>query len=163
KDVSQIRPLIPPPGCALLITSRRRLSLPGMHSIELKVLLSPEAEQLLLAICPRIGESASELARLCGYLPLALRISASLLMVRDYVVEQWSEPEAIFDLHIRYARYYGHVANRAQTLVLEGDESVAAGLHLFDTEWMHIDTGWSWVQSQEQSEVISALLMEYAD
>ncbi|PLS67381.1 MAG: hypothetical protein CV045_13925 [Cyanobacteria bacterium M5B4] len=38
-----------------------------------------DAEALLLAMCPRIGDHAPELARRCGYLPLTLRVSAALL------------------------------------------------------------------------------------
>jgi tetratricopeptide (TPR) repeat protein len=78
-DAAQVRPLLPPQGCALLVTSRQRFSLPGMAMIDLGTLPPEDAERLLLEICPRIGEHASELAKLCGELPLALRISASLL------------------------------------------------------------------------------------
>ena len=38
-----------------------------------------DAEALLLAICPRMGSSAPELAQACRSLPLALRLSAALL------------------------------------------------------------------------------------
>jgi hypothetical protein len=79
KDAAQVRPLLPPSGCALLLTSRNRFSLPGMVALDLGTLSPEEAERLLLEICPRIGDQVSELAKLCGYLPLALRISASLL------------------------------------------------------------------------------------
>lgn len=78
-DAAQVRPLLPPPGSALLLTSRQRFSLPGMQTIDLGVLPEGDATWLLRAICPRIRDDASDLARLCGYLPLALRISASLL------------------------------------------------------------------------------------
>ena len=83
KDAVQVRSLIPPPGCALLVTSRNRFSLPGMMAIDLGALPAAEAEGLLLKICPRIGQSAGDLAKLCGYLPLALRVSASLLKEND--------------------------------------------------------------------------------
>ena len=79
RDAAQVRPLLPPIGCALLVTSRRRFSLPGMTALALGILSPEEAERLLLAICPRIGEAAPRLAQLCGYLPLALRVSAGLL------------------------------------------------------------------------------------
>jgi hypothetical protein len=79
RDAAQVRELLPPAGCALLVTSRNRFSLPGMAALDLGVLPPEEAEKLLLEICPRIGEQAPGLARLCGYLPLALRISAGLL------------------------------------------------------------------------------------
>jgi hypothetical protein len=79
KDAAQVRRLLPPAGCALLVTSRNRFSLPGMAAIYLGMLPPDEAEKLLLKICPRIGAHAGELAKLCGYLPLALRVSAGVL------------------------------------------------------------------------------------
>jgi tetratricopeptide (TPR) repeat protein len=93
RDAAQVRLLMPPAGCALLITSRNRFSLPGMATLDLGVLPPEEAKKLLLEICPRIGEHAPQLARLCGYLPLALRISAGLLETNDtrdvtYYLEQ---------------------------------------------------------------------------
>ncbi|NJL06693.1 MAG: hypothetical protein HC911_17685, partial [Chloroflexaceae bacterium] len=79
RDEKQTRPLLPPAGCALIVTSRHSFTLPGMRRFDLDTLDPADAEHLLLAICPRIGDAAPELARLCGYLPLALRVSASLL------------------------------------------------------------------------------------
>jgi hypothetical protein len=83
RDASQVRPLLPPAGCALLITSRQRFTLPGMTALDLETLSPEEAEQLLRDICPRIGNHASQLAQLCGYLPLALRVSAGVLANDD--------------------------------------------------------------------------------
>ena len=74
---------MPPQGCALLVTSRNRFGLPGMTTLDLGTLPSEEAEALLLEICPRIGEHAGALANQCGYLALALRVSASLLASRQ--------------------------------------------------------------------------------
>src|SRR5262249_2675314 len=37
KDAAQVRPLLPPPGCALLITSRQRFVLPGMYALDLDI------------------------------------------------------------------------------------------------------------------------------
>jgi DNA-directed RNA polymerase specialized sigma24 family protein len=82
-DAQQARPLMPPAGCALLITSRHRFVLPGMTTLDLRTLPPADAERLVIDICPRIGGQAAELARLCGYLPLALRVSASLLATND--------------------------------------------------------------------------------
>jgi len=79
KDAAQAQPLLPPVGCALLVTSRARFRLPGAVVLDLRVLPPPEAESLLITIWPHIDAAAAELAQLCGYLPLALRISASLL------------------------------------------------------------------------------------
>lgn len=75
----QIIPLMPPPGSALLITSRKRFTIPGMKAINLGIFPPKQAKVFLLKICPRIGKHAARLAKLCGYLPLALRVSAGLL------------------------------------------------------------------------------------
>ncbi|MDQ2808953.1 MAG: tetratricopeptide repeat protein, partial [Chloroflexota bacterium] len=80
--VAQVKPLLPPPGSALLVTSRQRFALPGANGpadVDLAGLPPADAATLLQTICPRIGDQAAALAKLCGCLPLALRISASLL------------------------------------------------------------------------------------
>ncbi|HEX5709324.1 MAG TPA: tetratricopeptide repeat protein, partial [Pyrinomonadaceae bacterium] len=78
----QVEPLIPPDTCLLLVTSRRRFSLPGLFDKDLDRLSPDEARALLLKIAPRIAEHADEIARLCGQLPLALRLAASALAER---------------------------------------------------------------------------------
>jgi len=83
RDAAQVRPLLPPAGCALLVTSRNTFNLPKMQRLDLGLLTEAEAVALLLDICPRIGEHAPVLAKLCGYLPLALRVSADLLATDD--------------------------------------------------------------------------------
>ena len=79
----QVQPLVPPGSCALLVTSRRRFRLPGMHTLDLNVLDEDESRELLCAIAPRISdECAVEIAELCGRLPLALELAASALAER---------------------------------------------------------------------------------
>ncbi|MCK9441680.1 MAG: tetratricopeptide repeat protein [Methanothrix sp.] len=97
-DDKQVLPLMPPMSCAILVTSRKKFTLPGMpETFALDTLKHSEAQDLLLKICPRIGSHAEELAKLCGYLPLALRAAASLLAVKsdlnpsDYLEELRSE------------------------------------------------------------------------
>jgi tetratricopeptide (TPR) repeat protein len=79
RNAAQVRPLLPPPGSGLLITGRQRFSLPGMAALDLGILPQSDAERMLVTICPQIGAGATQLARLCGALPLALRVSAGLL------------------------------------------------------------------------------------
>lgn len=80
RDAAQVQGLIPPAGSAVLITSRQRFSLPGMATLQLEQLDEEEAVSLLRTICPRLNDpEAALLARACGYLPLALRISGSIL------------------------------------------------------------------------------------
>ncbi|MGB8509465.1 MAG: DUF4062 domain-containing protein, partial [Pyrinomonadaceae bacterium] len=78
----QVEPLVPPASCVLLVTSRRHFQLPGLHPLSLDTLLPADARLLLLKIAPRITERADEIAHLCGYLPLALRLAASALAER---------------------------------------------------------------------------------
>lgn len=87
----QVEPLVPPEGCVLLVTSRQHFVLPGLFALDLETLPPEDAHQLLFKIAPRSGERADEIAKLCGYLPLALRLAASALAERvnlssaDYV------------------------------------------------------------------------------
>ena len=53
--------------------------MPGFKEMDLSTLKPTDARDLLLAIDGRIGDHADELARLCGYLPLALRAAGSIL------------------------------------------------------------------------------------
>ncbi len=91
KDAAQVAPLIPPAGCVLLVTSRQHFTLPGLYAKDLDTLPVADAHKLLLAIAPRIDAQADEIAQLCGYLPLALRLAASVIAERkdlgvaDYV------------------------------------------------------------------------------
>jgi len=83
RDAQQVAPLIPPPGCLLLVTSRKHFALPGLFEKNLDKLAPNDARDLLLRIAPRLKkektDQVDELARLCGYLPLALRAVASAL------------------------------------------------------------------------------------
>ncbi len=77
----EVRSLMPPSGCALLVTSREKLAVPGTH-IELEPLLSLDAQELLTNTASRdLGNVAEEIAILCGHLPIALLSAGSLLQV----------------------------------------------------------------------------------
>ena len=78
----QVEPLIPPEGCALLVTSRSHFHLPGAATRDLGELPEADARALLLGIAPRIGDEAGEIAGLCGRLPFALRLAGSALADR---------------------------------------------------------------------------------
>ncbi|RKT54141.1 ATP-binding protein [Saccharothrix australiensis] len=83
---AQARPLLPGTAeCLTLVTSRSRLSSlmfrDGAHRLTLDMLTEPEAVTLLQEVTTdyRSGDEPdqmAELARLCGRLPLALRIAA---------------------------------------------------------------------------------------
>lgn len=103
RDADDVVPMLPgSPGCAVLITSRTQLprlvALHGARVVSVPALRETEAIGLLrqmlgadtIAVQP--GATA-ELARLCGFLPLALRVAAANLAgrpareLRNYVAE----------------------------------------------------------------------------
>src|SRR6266508_1362421 len=94
RDPGQVRPLLPAsPGCLALVTSRSRLTglvaRDGATALTLDVLTGEEARALLAW---GVGESrvraepraAAALVRLCGHLPLAVRIAAANLSSRPH-------------------------------------------------------------------------------
>lgn len=89
--VRQVRPLIPgTPGCAVLVTSRSRLAgLANVRPMDLDVLDPDQAVELIAAVAgvERVAEqahAAAEIVRLCGYLPLAVRIAGARLAARPH-------------------------------------------------------------------------------
>jgi tetratricopeptide (TPR) repeat protein len=101
KDAVQIVPLVPPAGCLLLITSRNTFAVPGLKVKDLNLLPPDDARRLLVEIAARIGDCADDIAKLCGYLPQALRASASLIAntidldPRDYVMQLRDERQRL--------------------------------------------------------------------
>ncbi|MGA6161670.1 BTAD domain-containing putative transcriptional regulator [Amycolatopsis magusensis] len=99
----QVRPLLPAgPGSRVLVTSRRRLAgLDADHRVSLGPLDLEQAQQLLNRIvggarAGREQEAVRELARLCGRLPLALRIAGARLQNRpmwsfEYLVSRLAD------------------------------------------------------------------------
>ena len=86
-DDKQVIKLIPPKSCALLITSRRTIKIPGLFKKDLDVMKPGEALELLFNVCCPAKQDKSpgedpawpEIASLCGFLPLALRAAGSYL------------------------------------------------------------------------------------
>lgn len=95
-DEAQVRPLLPgSPGCAVLITSRSRLSaISGAHIVALDEMAPDHARDLL---CKIIGperfmtdpRAAREVAELCCSLPLALRVAGARLASRPAWQLDW--------------------------------------------------------------------------
>ncbi|WP_186763225.1 AfsR/SARP family transcriptional regulator [Lentzea tibetensis] len=78
----QVRPLLPgEPGCGVLVTSRRRLTgLDASHQVRLEPLAPADSVALLTSLSGDSESPARErIARLCGGLPLALRIVGTKL------------------------------------------------------------------------------------
>ena len=91
-NAEQVEPLLPPAGCSVIITSRIKFALPGLAEKDLDILSPKDARDLLLAIAPRIGERSDELAKLCGFLPIALRHAASSLAEKkDLKVSEYEQ------------------------------------------------------------------------
>lgn len=90
-DERQVRPLVPGgSGCAVVVTSRSPLSgLEGAHRVALDVLDTGTAVDLMARVigadrmAAEVG-TAAEIARLCGHLPLAVRVAAAKLAGRPH-------------------------------------------------------------------------------
>ncbi|UXY31815.1 tetratricopeptide repeat protein [Streptomyces sp. HUAS TT20] len=113
-DADQVRPLLPGAGDSVaLITSRNRLlGLDEVPPVSLDVLSPRESAELLVRASGDPGgpegrlardpESAAEVLRLCGHLPLALRLAAARLRHRPgwtvgILVERMAEGTSEFD------------------------------------------------------------------
>jgi urease accessory protein UreE len=135
RDAAQVRPLIPgTPGCLVVVTSRDRLSgLVASHGaalLALDVLTADEATSMLTRI---LGEdlvhaeakAAAELAEVCGFLPLALRIAAANLTVQP------NQPIARWLARVR-------TGDRLTELAVPGDPQAAVGT-AFDSSYAVLD------------------------
>ncbi|TWP50209.1 tetratricopeptide repeat protein [Lentzea tibetensis] len=96
-DSAQVDPLISgAPDCLVIVTSRRRLrTVHGAVLLSLDVLADDDALALLTRVLgDRVAaepDAARELVRLCGGLPLAIRIAAARLLHRP----QWAVEDAV--------------------------------------------------------------------
>ncbi|NDL58776.1 AfsR/SARP family transcriptional regulator [Phytoactinopolyspora mesophila] len=89
-NAAQVRPLMPGPrsGCAVLVTSRRVLAtIGGAQHVSLRTLTHDDALDLLSRVAgpERVAaepEAAAEIVRLCGHLPLAVRIAGARVAAR---------------------------------------------------------------------------------
>ncbi len=88
-STAQIRPLLPAtPGCLVIVTSRKRFTgLDDAHTLALDTLTLTEATALLHKAAgpdriPQDHWAVGELVALCGYMPLAIRITAARLRHR---------------------------------------------------------------------------------
>ncbi|GAB2742547.1 AfsR/SARP family transcriptional regulator [Kitasatospora kifunensis] len=124
RSSEQVRPLMPgTPGSLVLVTSRRRLpALGDAMPVTLNVLSPEEAATLFTATAGRPDlapdqPAVIELVRLCGYLPLAIHLTAARLRHRP----AWAVDDLVPDL--------AAAAGRLGALSAE-DVSVAAAFDL---------------------------------
>jgi tetratricopeptide (TPR) repeat protein len=78
-NAEQIKPLVPPSNCLLLVTSRNQFSLPGLATRNIDCLPPEKSQKLLLTLAPRIQGHEAAAAELCGHLPLALEVFAGAI------------------------------------------------------------------------------------
>ncbi|PYC66072.1 SARP family transcriptional regulator [Streptomyces tateyamensis] len=116
RDIGQVRPLLPgAPGCLTLVTSRDALGSlvveAGAVPVRLARMTPEQSVEVLSGILgtERVAaepEQATELARLCGELPLALRITAARLVedpeapLAELVAELSGEPTRLDGLEL---------------------------------------------------------------
>jgi hypothetical protein len=93
RDQAQIEPLLPPLGSALIVTSDRRIALPGVYLVSLEGLLLSDARTVLRSFAPWLEEPlADTIAELCGYVPIALQLAGRALSRRpDLTPEAYAE------------------------------------------------------------------------
>lgn len=78
-DVAQVQSLIPPNPSLLIITSLRVLKLPGCVTVPLEPFAPDDAAEFLRSLHTQVIGHEKTIARLCGNLPLALRLAAAAL------------------------------------------------------------------------------------
>ena len=117
RDAVQVEPLIPPAGSAMIVTSRLHFTLPGLFARNLEALPEDDARRLLQRIARRLTDKqAGALAKLCGRLPLALRLVGSALAERPNI-----KPE----------KYAAQLADEGKRLALV-DASLSLSFALLD-------------------------------
>lgn len=141
-DAAQIHPLLPPPGCAVLVTSRETLHLPGLLArVQLDELAPAEARKLLqemtaVARGPKGIEDtvADQICYLCGYLPLAVRAAGGLLDVTpdldaaDYAKELHDERQR---LALQYTNAEGRTVSVEASFMLSYRRLSVAAARVF--------------------------------
>ncbi|RKT56442.1 AfsR/SARP family transcriptional regulator [Saccharothrix australiensis] len=133
-SVEQVLPLLPgEPGCSVVITSRNELRKPLRAAlVRLDVLRGDEAWKLLArSLGPEAAlaqfDAIAELARLCGYLPLALRIALGNLV---------GSPHADIESYVDELRG----GDRLAALAVDNDDT-AAVRRAFDLSYAALGRG----------------------
>ncbi len=85
RDESQLAGLMPPAGCKLITTTRNTGTFSGLDAVRVDVMTEADAVALLEKITDRVKPLAKEIAAACGYLPLALNVTAHALRTRKNI------------------------------------------------------------------------------
>jgi len=134
-NAAQVRLLIPPAPSVAIITSRQHFSLTefGLHEpLRLDVLTPEKARELLRGASPKLNgspdEQINELTKLCGHLPLALRVAASLLNDRL----DWEVNHLIKRLTDERTRL--RQLKREDDLILDVEATISLSYNLLDDD-----------------------------
>ncbi|MCT2587651.1 SARP family transcriptional regulator [Actinophytocola sp. S1-96] len=154
----QVLPLLPgSPNCAVLVTSRTRLSgLPGAVWVDVEPFDTDKSIELLTKIIgvPRVRseeDAAVELVRFCGGLPLALRIAGARLASRPH----WRISELV--------RRLGNEARRLDEFSHRGLElrtNIGLTYRSLPSRAQHLFRLFALVQSQDFPGWIAAALLD---
>ncbi len=97
-NLDQVRPLLPPAGCGLIVTARAPIAVPGLVPLLLKELPRETALKLFSSIARNVDTKiAEQICSFCGFLPLAIRACATRLAFtpdlepRDYAAQLGDE------------------------------------------------------------------------
>jgi tetratricopeptide (TPR) repeat protein len=145
-DAAQVAPLLPAtPGCGTLVTSRQLLTgLDGAKHLHLDVLPASDAVELLGRLVgeERVAaepEAAADVARWCGWLPLALRIAGARLAARPSwpvraLAERLGDTQRRLDeLELAEAGVRTSFAVSSEQLAASAETVDHAAAELFDT------------------------------
>jgi tetratricopeptide (TPR) repeat protein len=143
-DSEQVRPLLPgTPGSLVLVTSRQELTaLEDAHPVRLGVLSAEEAARLLVRLAARPDVSAgdpavSQIAALCGNLPLALGILGRRLRRSP----AWNPADLAVDLtrtRGRLAQLHAESVSVAAAFDLSYQDLSDAQQHMFRRLGLHL-------------------------
>ncbi|MBI4652448.1 tetratricopeptide repeat protein, partial [Candidatus Desantisbacteria bacterium] len=109
-DAAQIRDMLPVLPCGFIVTSRHKIvSIPDLKSFDLNILSKEESCELLTKVIDSkkaTKDDLEKIAKLCGYLPLALRVAGSFIKahpartIEDYIKLLSDERERLKKLKV---------------------------------------------------------------
>jgi tetratricopeptide (TPR) repeat protein len=131
-DPEQIEPLIPPSPSSLLVTSRAQIALDGLVPFKLDGFDESTAPRFVKKLSGHnhlTDEQSQTISKLCGYLPLALRVAGTYLLVysdnpNSYIRELQNEMTKLVGLHVQKRNVEAILSLSARRLIQE-DESLA--------------------------------------
>ena len=98
----QVKSLIPPASCLMIVTSTKPVVLPKIIAIDLPPMESLESHTLLTRLAPDLSPAEKEISKVCQGIPLALEIIGRLFainstMAPDYFATKFMEVAKTFE------------------------------------------------------------------